>query len=257
MILSIWHGLDLVLLFVRKLSLTRQSLSDIKMQSLLQLRSFSNTSKLSNCATLAVVIYVCFGILYISASPSELIKKHSQLANNNETRNEQKIRDEKSSAIQTYFDLWKNDSSPTKNSHLLKWEKHDVTLPTTDIDTSYVYTKFSIPRKVYEQKTTQGPQQFNKAFHMKDQDAVSASRSITIGRIPIEDNSASEINLNVPEGYDKYNRAVDLKRRIIDAKKLKSERFLNVITSTYTINPRHLFSSTISQEDSSRKSRKR
>ena len=257
MILSIWHGLDLVVLFVRKLSLTRQSLSDIKMQSLLQLRSFSNTSKLSNCATLAVVIYVCFGILYISASPSELIKKHSQLANNNETLNEQKIRDKKYSAIQTYFDLWKNDSSPTKNSHLLKWEKHDVTLPTTDIDTSYVYTKFSIPRKVYGQKTTQGPQKFNKAFHMKDQDAVSASRSITIGRIPIEDNSASEINLNVPEGYDKYNRAVDLKRRIIDTKKLKSEWFLNVITSTYTINPRHLFSSTISQEDSSRKSRKR
>ena len=227
------------------------------MQSILQLRSFSNTSKLSDCATLAVVIYVCFGILYISASPSELIKKHSQLANNNETLNEQKIRDKKSSAIQTYFDLWKNDSSPTKNSHLLKWEKHDVTLPTTDIDTSYVYTKFSIPRKVYEQKTTQGPQQFNKAFHIKDQDAVSASRSITIGRIPIEDNSASEINLNVPERYDKYNRAVDLKRPIIDAKELKSERFLNVITSTYTINPRHLFSSTISQEDSSRKSRKR
>ena len=227
------------------------------MQSLLQLRSFSNTFKLSNCATLAVVIYVCFGILYISASPSELIKKHSQLANNNETLNEQKIRDKKYSAIQTYFDLWKNDSSPTKNSHLLKWEKHEVTLPTTDIDTSYVYTKFSIPRKVYGQKTTQGPQKFNKAFHMKDQDAVSASRSITIGRIPIEDNSASEINLNVPEGYDKYNRAVDLKRRIIDTKKLKSEWFLNVITSTYTINPRHLFSSTISKEDSSRKSRKR
>ena len=227
------------------------------MQSILQLRSFSSTSKLSDCATLAVVIYVCFGILYISASPSELIKKHSQLANNNETLNEQKIRDKKSSAIQTYFDLWKNDSSPTKNSHLLKWEKHDVTLPTTDIDTSYVYTKFSIPRKVYGQKTTQGPQKFNKAFHMKDQDAVSASRSITIGRIPIEDNSASEMNLNIPEGYDKYNRAVDLNRRIIDARELKSDGFLNVITSTYTINPRHLFSSTISQEDSSRKSRKR
>ena len=227
------------------------------MQSILQLRSFSNTSKLSDCATLAVVIYVCFGILYISASPSELIKKHSQLSNNNEGLNEQKIRDKKSSAIQTYFDLWKNDSSPTKNSHLLKWEKHDVTLPTTDIDTSYVYTKFSIPRKVYEQKTTQGPHKFNKAFHMKDQDAVSASRSITIGRIPIEDNSASEINLNIPEGYDKYNRAVDLKRRIIDARELKSDGFLNVITSTYTINPRHLFSSTISKEDSSRKNRKR
>ena len=134
MILSIWHGLDLVLLFVRKLSLTRQSLSDIKMQSLLQLRSFSNTSKLSNCATLAVVIYVCFGILYISASPSELIKKHSQLANNNETRNEQKIRDKKSSAIQTYFDLWKNDSNPTKNSHLLKWE---VTWQGPSIRTTY------------------------------------------------------------------------------------------------------------------------
>ena len=227
------------------------------MQSLLQLRSFSNTSKLSNCATLAVVIYVCFGILYISASPSELIKKHSQLANNNETRNEQKIRDETFRAIQTYFDLWKNDSNPTKKSHLQKWEKYDLTLPATDIDTNYVYTKFSIPRKVNGQKTTQRPQQFDKAIHMKDQDAVSASRSITIGRIPIEDNSASEINLNVPKGYDKYNRAVDLKRRIIDAKKLKSERFLNVITSTYTINPRHLFSSTISQEDSSRKSRKR
>ena len=225
------------------------------MQSLLQLRSFSNTSKLSNCATLAVVIYVCFGILYISASPSELIKKHSQLPNNNETRNEQKIRDETLRAIQTYFDLWKHDSNLTKKSHLLKREKHDLTLPATDIDTNYVYTKSSIPRKAHGQKTTQRPQQFDKAIHMKDQDAVSASRSVTIARTPIEDNSASEINLNVPEGYSKYNGAGDLKKRIIESKKHKSERFLNVITSTYTTNPRYLFSTTLSHEDSSRKSR--
>ena len=225
------------------------------MQSLLQLRSFSNTTKLSNCATLAVVIYVCFGILYISASPSELIRKHSRLPNNNETRNEQNIRDETLRAIQTYFDLWKHDSNLTKKSHLLKREKYDLTLPATDIDTNYVYTKFSIPRKVNGQETTQRPQQFDKAIHMKDQDAVSASRSVTIARTPIEDSSASEINLNVPEGYSKYAGAGELKKRIIESKNHKSERFLNVITSTYTINPRQLFSTTISHEDSSRKSR--
>ena len=72
-------------------------------------------------------------------------------------------------------------------------------------------------RKIHGQKTTQGPQQFIKALHMKDQDALSASRSITIGRIPNEDNSASEINLNVPEGYSKYNGAGELKKRIIES----------------------------------------
>ena len=226
------------------------------MLSLLQLRSFSNSSKLSNCATLAVVMYACFGILYISASPSELIEKHSELVNNNETRNEQKIRDKKFSAIQTYFDLWKNDSNLTKDSRLLKWEKHDLTLPAaTEIDTSYVYAKFSIRRKFDGQKTTQRPQQFDKAFHMKDQDVVSASRSVTIGKTPIEDISASEINLRLPNGYSKHNGAVDLKKRIIQSKKHKGERLLNVITSAYTINPRHLFSTTRSHEDSSQKSR--
>ena len=243
------------MLLVRKLSLTRQSLSDTKMLSLLQLRSFSNSSKISNCATLAVVMYACFGILYISASPSELIKKHSELVNNNETRNVQKIRNRKFSAIQTYFDLWKNDLNVTKNSHLLEREKHDLTLPATDIDTNYVYAKFSIPRKLHGQKTTQRPQQFDKDFHMKDQDIVSATRSVTIRRTPIEDNSASEINLNLSEGYSKHNGAVNPKKRIIEYKKQKGERFWNVITSTYTINPRHLFSTTRSHEDSSRKSR--
>ena len=43
----------------------------------------SAAEKFSNCGKLVLVIYVCFGILYIAASPSVLIKSHGIPNNNN------------------------------------------------------------------------------------------------------------------------------------------------------------------------------
>ena len=62
----------------------------------------SAVEKFSNCGKLVLVIYVCFGILYIAASPSVLIKSHGipnninknmkkQIQNENKQNIEQKI----------------------------------------------------------------------------------------------------------------------------------------------------------------------
>ena len=62
----------------------------------------SAVEKFSNCGKLVLVIYVCFGILYIAASPSVLIKSHGipnninknmkkQIQNENKQNVEQKI----------------------------------------------------------------------------------------------------------------------------------------------------------------------
>ena len=54
----------------------------------------SAAEKFSNCGKLVLVIYVCFGILYIAASPSVLIKSHGIPSNSNNNNMKKQIRDE-------------------------------------------------------------------------------------------------------------------------------------------------------------------
>ena len=54
----------------------------------------SAAEKFSNCGKLVLVIYVCFGILYIAASPSVLIKSHGIPNNSNNNYMKKQIRDE-------------------------------------------------------------------------------------------------------------------------------------------------------------------
>ena len=54
----------------------------------------SAAEKFSNCGKLVLVIYVCFGILYIAASPSVLIKSHGIPSNSNNNNMKKEIRDE-------------------------------------------------------------------------------------------------------------------------------------------------------------------
>ena len=48
----------------------------------------SSAGKFSNCGKVVLVIYVCFGILYIAASPPEasLIKRHTKVLNTHEEK---------------------------------------------------------------------------------------------------------------------------------------------------------------------------
>ena len=54
----------------------------------------SAAEKFSNCGKLVLVIYVCFGILYIAASPSVLIKSHGIPNNSNNNNMKKQIRNE-------------------------------------------------------------------------------------------------------------------------------------------------------------------
>ena len=57
--------------------------------------------KFSNCGKLVLVIYVCFGILYIAASPSVLIKSHGIPNNINKNMKKQIQNENKQNVEQT------------------------------------------------------------------------------------------------------------------------------------------------------------